>query len=150
MAGRRNQAGAFDSVRGPCRFPDYRRRALWGGVSRGVSVGKRAPDPLGLLYIRQNDLDLLRQAQWYRVCIDNGYDMRAPSVTGMINKFVEIFISSGLPSDVQVVRDPAETAAHAYYFSPGVAAIARNLLASYEATPCITRPNLASMKRARF
>jgi hypothetical protein len=107
-------------------------------------------DGLGRLYIRQKDLDFLKQGQWYRVSIDTGEDIRVASVTGLMNKFVETFISSGLPSDVQVFRDLTIIDAHVYYFSPRAAVIANDLLASHGATPCAKPLHLASMRKVKF
>ena len=107
-------------------------------------------DPQGRLHVRQKDLDMLKQGQWYRVVIDTGEDIRAASVTGLMNKFVQTFINSGLPSDVQVFRDLTITDAHVYYFSPKAAVIAKELLTSRGATPCPEPPNLASMRKVKF
>jgi len=107
-------------------------------------------DPRGRLYVRQKDLDALRQGEWYRVSIDTGQDIREASVTGLMNKFVETFINSGLPSDVQVFRDLNVTDAHVYYFSPKAAAIAKELLTAHRATACPEPPDLASMRKVKF
>jgi hypothetical protein len=84
------------------------------------------------------------------VSIDTGEDIRAASVTGLMNKFVETYINSGLPSDVQVFRDLTIADAHVYYFSPRAAVIAKELLTARGATPCSEPPNLASMRKVKF
>jgi transcriptional regulator with XRE-family HTH domain len=107
-------------------------------------------DQAGRLYIRQKDLDALKQGSWHRLSIDTGEDVREAAVTGLMNKFLSLFIKSGLPNDVQVFRDLNDASAHVYYFSPKAAAIAQDLLATYHAIPCAKPVNLPLMRKVKF
>lgn len=106
-------------------------------------------DRQGRLYVRQKDLDILKQGQWYRVNIDGAEDIRANGMADLMNRFQLIFLQSGLPSDVKVFHDINITDAHVYYFSPKAVVMAKELLGSRGATPCSEPPNRASMKIVR-
>jgi hypothetical protein len=128
---------------------DRHRGAILDAVTLAIADPANF-DPQGRLYIRQKDIDAVNEGEWIRVSIDTGEDIRAATVTALMNKFVQLFIGSGLPSDVQVYRDLSISEAHVYYFSPRAASIAVDLLSSYKATPCPQRPDVSTMKKVRF
>jgi Protein of unknown function (DUF1488)/Helix-turn-helix len=126
-----------------------------GAILDAVTLAITDPanfDPQGRLYVRQKDLDAVNEGEWFCVTIDTGEDIRASAASGLMNKFVQLFISSGLPSDVQVYRDMSvpEAKAHVYYFSPRAALIAGDLFSSYKAAPCLQRPDVSAMRKVRF
>jgi len=130
----------LDGHRGPTANEVISRRSIDIGArfwmrSRLAIADPANFDPQGRLYIRQKDIDAVNEGEWIRVSIDTGEDIRAATVTALMNKFVQLFIGSGLPSDVQVYRDLSISEAHVYYFSPRAASIAVDLLSSYKATP---------------
>jgi transcriptional regulator with XRE-family HTH domain len=107
-------------------------------------------DRLGRLLIRQKDIDALKKRPWYRVSIDCGEDIRAASISRLMDKFVSLFIDSGLPNDVQVFHGTTEKPADVFYFSTKAATIAKNLLSTFGAIPCAATPNTGSMKKIRL
>lgn len=114
----------LDGQRGPTPDEAYLktfdrcRGEILDAVTLAITDLKNS-DRLGRLYLRQKDLEALRQGPRYSVTKDTGDDIRAASVTGLMNKFVDIFINSGPPSDMQVFRRLNITDAHVYYFPPG-------------------------------
>jgi DNA-binding XRE family transcriptional regulator len=106
-------------------------------------------DSYGRLLMRTKDIEAVDSAKWYKVVIDSGEDIRDIEAKSLINKFVSLFLASGLPSNVEVFHDLNSSNTRVYYFSPAAAIMAKDLLKSFSAVAC-GRPNMATLRKIKF
>ncbi len=128
---------------------DRHRGQLLDAVAMAISDPENF-DQYGRLYIRQKDLDALKAGQWHRVVIGGDEAVQTASARTLIDEFVATYMHHGLPPNVEVYRDRRETSEFVCYFSPRAAAIAHDLLMTFQSKPCEVRPDIAVMKKIQL